>query len=946
MQLKYKIDNNVVNSCHIHIRSYILSSTTKETNQHSKKIANDISSIKLLNEHIRQGGSTLALVDRIKSSRRDMESVIASAKLRRDSLLSSLQDKKQENLVVKEPTKPTVDTTASTQHVQSSVEKSQVANTQQESKESTSNLSTNDRNLGKGNALSTHQKPKHVQSSANTNSSNHSNTNGNNQVKPNSSVSKPIQQKSQPTLGATKKPSFNVVSKPAVSATPSYIKGSYTPPPKVAKSPMGQMLRERDFRNTNTTKVGVQGSNQSRPTSRPNTMGNSRPSQGVRPNIGAVSKPSHLPPAKDTRGKSNDKKKDYSKTSDNSKMSKRTLIRKGFISIDMDESRVGFRKLKNKKSKDSGQFVSAKIDKAIITTENLSVKILSEKIGKTAQEIIKQLMILGIMCSINSVVDFATMELVASELGVELELRLEKTKEEELEELHESATEIESNLSKRPPVVAVMGHVDHGKTSLLDAIRKTNVMSGEAGGITQHIGAYTAHAHGESITFLDTPGHEAFTQMRARGAKVTDIAILVVAADDGVMPQTIEAIDHIKAAGVPMIVAINKIDKVGANPQKVKEILTAHDVVSQEWGGDTVMVNVAAKTGDNITGLLEEIIFLAETLNLRANHNRTARGTIVEAKMDKGKGPMATIIVQNGTLKVGDIVVSGRSYGRIRGMTDWTGAKLRTAGPSTAVSVLGFNEVPSAGDGIFVVADEKLAKQVVSERDDKHKLQQQSLGTKVSLDDVFDRIKASQLKDLNLIIKADVQGSAEALHSSLLKLSSDEVRVKVIHSGVGAISKSDIMLAEVSKAIILGFNIKADAESKALADETGIDIRQYKIIYEAIDDITRAVKGLEKPVYRDIHLGRVQVRNVFKLSSHGTIAGSYVINGKVLRGAKAKVWRGTELVHEGVVTSLKRFKEDVREVGINYECGISLDGYDGFKVDDEIEIYTQEQINK
>jgi translation initiation factor IF-2 len=470
-------------------------------------------------------------------------------------------------------------------------------------------------------------------------------------------------------------------------------------------------------------------------------------------------------------------------------------------------------------------------------------------------------------------------------------------------------------------------------------------MGGEAGGITQHIGAYTVESNGKKITFLDTPGHEAFTQMRARGAKVADIAILVVAADDGVMPQTVEAIDHVKAAGVPMIVAINKMDKPGANPNKVKEMLSAHDIVGEDWGGDTMMVPVAAKIGQGIDDLLEKILFLAEYQNLRANPNRSAKGTVIESRMDKGKGPVASIIINNGTLKLGDIIVSGRTFGRIKGMTDWKGAKVKVAEPSMAVSVLGFNQVPSAGDSIFVVEDEKLAKQVVDEREDKFKLEQIKVGGVSNIDEVVTQIQLNKLKDLNLIIKADVQGSAEALHSSLLKLSNDEVKVKIVHSGVGAISKSDIMLAEVSKAIILGFNIKPDAEAKSLAERYGVDIRQYKIIYEVIDDITRAVKGLEKPVYRDIPLGRVQVRHVFKLSTHGVIAGSYVLNGKAVRGAKAKVWRGSELMFEGNVTSLKRFKEDVKEVGVNYECGIAINGFDTYKVDDEIEIYTQEQIN-
>ncbi|MDR3022006.1 MAG: translation initiation factor IF-2 [Clostridiales bacterium] len=860
---------------------------SNKTKQKATTNTAGIASVKLLNEQIKAGGRIHSLIAKVKDARKNMEAVIAKLKEKRESLRSNNQNQAKQSATHAQSTVEVVE--KKTVHVQSQ-----------------------------------HQKHVNPQKSA---------------------------QLGKPKILASivTKKSLDSSSTQTV-ARPSYIRGNYTPP-VTSRSAVGSMqsTRERSF-GTQKAKPSVIGNmGVSKGTGKfdaHSTKQNTKNQQNVRTN--STPRPNIVSSTvKDTRTKSavDHKKKEY-KTNDSSKMSKRTLIRKGFITLDMDDTRMGTRKLKNRKIKDAVKFAPIKIEKAVITTENLTVKILSEKIGKTAQEIIKQLMVLGIMCNINSVVDFATMELVANELGVELELKLDKTNEEKLVEYHKDIDDTEEQLFKRPPVVAVMGHVDHGKTSLLDAIRKTNVMSGEAGGITQHIGAYTVKTHGENITFLDTPGHEAFTHMRARGAKVTDIAILVVAADDGVMPQTIEAIDHIKAANVPMIVAINKMDKSGANPAKVKEMLSAHGVVSEEWGGDTMMVPVAAKKGEGIEKLLENILFLSEYQNFRANPQRSARGSVIEAKMDKGKGPMATIIVQNGSLKLGDVVVSGRTYGKIRGMVDWTGTKVKFAGPSTAVSVLGFNDVPNAGDGIFVVEDEKLAKQVVSEREDKIKLQQVVVGHKVSLDDVFDRITQSQLKDLNIIIKADVQGSAEALHASLSKLSNDEVKVKVVHSGVGAISKSDIMLAEVSNAIIVGFNIKPDSESKIMAERSNIDIRLYKVIYEAIDDVTRAIKGLQKPVYKDTSIGRMQVRHIFKLSSHGVVAGCYVLSGKVVRNSKAWVWRGKERIYDGKISSLKRFKEDVKEVGINYECGIVIDGFDLYKLDDEIEVYIQEQINK
>ena len=623
-------------------------------------------------------------------------------------------------------------------------------------------------------------------------------------------------------------------------------------------------------------------------------------------------------------------------------MNKRTLIRKGFIIDDAGEERMGTRKLKNKKAKAPVIVAPIKIDKAVITTENLTVKILSEKIGKTAQEIIKQLMLLGIMTNINSVVDFQTMELVANELGVELELKLEQTKEEKLEAMHDEADN-EEDLVKRPPIITVMGHVDHGKTSLLDAIRKTSVASGEAGGITQHIGAYSVMCKGEKITFLDTPGHEAFTEMRARGTNVTDIAVLVVAADDGIMPQTIESINHAKAAKVPVIVAVNKIDKPGANVEKVKQSLTEYDLVPEEWGGDTIVVPLSAKTGEGIDKLLEMILFLAEYNNYRANPKRQARGSIIESRLDKGKGPVANIIVLNGTLHVGDYVVSGLASGRVRGMVDDKGRSVKEATPATPVSVLGFTDVPNAGDGIFVVEDEKTAKQIVAERTAKIKNEAAQQGQKVTLDDVFSRIKEGEMKDLNIIIKADVQGSVEALKASIEKLSNDEVKVSVVHGGVGAINKSDLMLAGVSNAIIIGFNVRPDSESKALAESTGVDIRLYNVIYEAIDDVNAAIKGLAAPKFKETILGRAQIRSVIKISGVGNIAGCYVLSGKLARNAKVRVYRDDVVIHDGTVSNLKRFKDDVKEVAAGYECGLSLQDFDAFMENDEVESYVLEQ---
>ena len=734
-------------------------------------------------------------------------------------------------------------------------------------------------------------------------------------------VATPAPQAQKPAENVTRSRQFDTP------ATPSYVRGVMNPTP-----PRPQQSIQRQ----NTPRPQQQ---------RPPYQGNAqRPQQqqgtgAKRPMLPRAEMP--IPqPGKDR--KAFDKKREKP-AEDKKGMNKRTLIRKGFIQEDFEEERMGTRKLKNRKQKEQPVFTPVKIEKAVITTENLTVKILSEKIGKTAQEIIKQLMILGIMTNINSVVDFPTMELVANELGVQLELKLEQTKEEQLEAAHEEVDD-EKDLVKRPPIITVMGHVDHGKTSLLDAIRKTAVASGEAGGITQHIGAYSVTCKKEKITFLDTPGHEAFTEMRARGAKVTDIAILVVAADDGVMPQTIEAINHASAANVPVIVAINKIDKPGANPEKIKQALTEYGLVADEWGGDTMMVPISAKTGEGIEKLLETILFLAEYNNYRANPNRSARAAIIEAKLDKGKGPIANVIVQNGTLHVGDYIVSGCVSGRVRAMADDKGKAVKDAAPSTPVSILGFSEVPNAGDSMFVVSDEKMARQVVAERIAKIKNEQANQGTKVTLDDVYNKIKEGNKKELNVIIKADVQGSVEALRGSILKLANDEVKISIVHGGVGAINHSDLMLAEVSKALIVGFNVKADNEAKAMAEKNGIDIKIYRVIYECIDDIERMVLGLEEPKYNEVILGRAQVRSVFKITGVGAVAGSYVLSGKMVRGSKVRVYRGGEVICEGNLTTLKRFKEDVKEVGVEHECGINIDSYSDIQENDEIESYILEQI--
>ena len=574
--------------------------------------------------------------------------------------------------------------------------------------------------------------------------------------------------------------------------------------------------------------------------------------------------------------------------------------------------------------------------------ESLTVKELAEKIGKSGAEIVKCLMKRGIMAAINQTVDFDTAVSVGEEYNVIFELEKEK---DIFEEAFKQEEEDESLLEARPPVVVVMGHVDHGKTSLLDAIRHSHVTSREAGGITQHIGAYTVQINGSPITFLDTPGHEAFTAMRMRGAQITDIAVLVVAADDGVMPQTVEAINHAKAAGVEVIVAINKMDKPSANPERVKQELVEYGLIAEDWGGETICVPVSAATKDGIDTLLEMIILTAEMKELKANPNKPARGAIIEAQLDKGRGPVATVLVQEGTLNIGDPIVAGSSFGRIRAMMDDKGRRVKKAGPSKPVEILGLSEVPAAGESFYVAANEKQARQlaesvVAQSRKDMLKDTPQ----KVSLDDLFSQIQSGNVKELNIVVKADVQGSVEAVKQSLEKLSNEEVRIRIIHGGVGAITESDVMLATASNAIIIGFNVRPEPSAKAFADEEKVDVRLYRVIYNAIEDITAAMKGMLDPVYEEKVIGHAEVRQLFKASGVGTIAGSYVLDGKFTRNSQVRILRDNIVVYEGELESLKRFKDDVKEVNTGYECGLVFKKFNDLKEGDIIEAFIMVEV--
>ena len=575
--------------------------------------------------------------------------------------------------------------------------------------------------------------------------------------------------------------------------------------------------------------------------------------------------------------------------------------------------------------------------------DEISVGELASRMKKTASEVIKQLFKLGVFASVSDVIDYDTAALVAMELGCKVEKEVIVTVEERLIDDHEDKPE---DLVPRAPVVVVMGHVDHGKTSLLDYIRHANVVSGEAGGITQHIGAYTVEINGSPITFLDTPGHEAFTSMRARGAMVTDIAILVVAADDGIMPQTIESINHAKAANIPVVVAINKMDTVGANPDRIKQQLTEYDLVPEEWGGDTIVCPISAKTGMGIDNLLENLVVLAEVQELKANPNRAAKGTVIEARLDKGRGPIMTVLVQNGTLKAGDIIIAGTAVGRVRTMINDKGQRVTEAGPSTPVEISGLSEVPSAGDVFNAVADERMARELAEER----RVQQMnnSMGgtKKVSLEDIFSQIKSGEMKTLNIIVKADVQGSAEAVKSSLEKISNDEVRVKVIHSAVGAINESDVMLAATSGAIIVGFNVRPDNAARDSAARSNVDMRMYRVIYDCINEIEAAMKGMLAPQFKEVIIGHAEVRETYKVSKVGTVCGCYCTDGKIQRGCEVRVLRDNIVIHEGELASLRRFKDDVKEVASGYECGMQVEKFNDIKIGDVIECFVMEQINR
>jgi len=571
----------------------------------------------------------------------------------------------------------------------------------------------------------------------------------------------------------------------------------------------------------------------------------------------------------------------------------------------------------------------------------ISVGDLALRLKVQASEVIKRLMGIGVMASVSEIIDYDTAAMIAIEIGAKVSPEIVVTLEDRL---FDETLDADDMLEERPPIVVVMGHVDHGKTSLLDYIRDTSVTAGEAGGITQHIGAYQVGVKDKKITFLDTPGHAAFTSMRARGANITDIAILVVAADDGIMPQTIEAINHAKEAGVATIIAINKIDKPTANPDRIKQELTEHGLVIEDWGGDTICVEVSAKTGAGIDHLLEMVQLVADMKELKANPDKMARGTVIEARLDKGRGPVATVLVQNGTLHVGDIIIAGMSLGRVRVMHDDHGERLEEAGPSTPVEITGLGDVPQAGDVFNAVEDEKLARELVEKRRHETKEEQFKTFSKVTLDNLFDHISEGDIKELPIIVKADVQGSVEALKQSLEKIENEEVRVRVIHGGVGAVSESDVMLANASNAIIVGFNVRPDPLAKDVAERDGVDIRLYRIIYDAIDEVKDALKGMLAPKFREVDIGRAEVRQVYKISSIGTIAGCYVLSGKITRSAKIRVVRDGIIIADDELDSLKRFKDDVKEVAAGYECGLALEKFNDIKEGDIIEPFIMEEV--
>ena len=652
----------------------------------------------------------------------------------------------------------------------------------------------------------------------------------------------------------------------------------------------------------------------------------------------------------DTRGsyveidKYNEKYDNIDPTQNGGKRSKDNFSNKK-QKINQKSAQRGRQQYSSKKETEAEKLRRLELERArkqqlkVLIPDEIVVSELASRLKVTATEVIKKLMGLGEMCTINQVIDFDTASLVAEELGAKVEKEVILTIEERL--IDDSEDDGEG--VERAPVVVVMGHVDHGKTSLLDKIRNANVTASEAGGITQHIGAYRVNCNGKDITFLDTPGHEAFTSMRARGASITDIAILVVAADDGIMPQTIKAINHAKAANVSISVAMNKMDKPGANPDHVKQQLTEHSLVPEEWGGDVICVPVSAKTGEGIDELLENVLLVAEVAELKANPNRLAKGTVVEARLDKGRGPIATVLVQNGTLHTGDIIIAGTAVGRVRVMTNDKGQTVQEAGPSYPVEITGLAEVPAAGDIFNAVEDERLARELVEQRKHEAKQEQFKQYQKVTLDNLFSQIEQGEIKELPIIVKADVQGSVEAVKQSLEKLSNDEVRVRVIHGGVGAVSESDILLANASNAIIVGFNVRPDPVAEENAKRDGVEIKLYRIIYDAIEEITAAMKGMLAPKFREVILGRIEVRQVYKISNVGAVAGSYVLSGKVTRNAQIRVVRDGIVITEDKMSSLKRFKDDVKEVAEGYECGITLEKFNDVKVGDIYEAFIMEE---
>ena len=619
------------------------------------------------------------------------------------------------------------------------------------------------------------------------------------------------------------------------------------------------------------------------------------------------------------------------------KIKSKADARRPFSSKRRQEEQEKFKRLQRQRQQ------VKKVQLKVMIPDEINVGELASRLKRTAADVIKELLKLGVMANISQTIDFDTAALVAEEMGAKVEKEVFVSIEEKL---FDESEDKEENLEPRSPVIVVMGHVDHGKTSLLDCIRKTDVASGEAGGITQHIGAYRVKVNGQSVTFLDTPGHAAFTSMRARGAQVTDIAILVVAADDGIMPQTIEAINHAKAANIPIIVAVNKIDKENADPDRVLQQLTEYDLVPEEWGGETIVCKISAKKGEGISNLLEMVLLTAEMQELRANPNHQATGTVIEAKLDRGRGPVASVLVQNGTLHAGDVVIAGKAVGHVRVMTDERGNRLKDAGPSVPVEIIGLGDVPDAGDIFYAVDNERMARELVEQRKEKEKEERNKAMHKVTLENLFDTIQQESIKDLNIIIKADVQGSVEALRASLVKLSNDEVRINVIHGAVGAVNESDVMLAAASNAIIVGFNVRPERTAADSAHQQDVEIRLYRVIYDCIEEIEQAMKGMLAPKFKEVVLGHAEIRQTFRVSGVGTIAGAYVQDGKIVRSCEVRIVRDGIVIHEGHLNSLKRFKDDVKEVASNYECGMGIENYNDIKEGDIIESFIMEEVKQ